>query len=463
MIESALYGQLLFFLFVAVAFSFSASASFFHPLTFYLLFHFVCFVLRPFLIYYLNFDNEWVYMGFSPSPEQFNFTLLTTTVGLIVFSVVCWSTAKATPDFSDVNLAEYSPAEKQGLIWTWILLGPLTVYSAFYALEPIGLDAPGDIQMTQDAVTGLTIFVNSTGYLVDAQTMFSPLVVMLMWRYRFVIWTWIPFLLFIAYRAILGGGRWAMITTTLTIILLQLLRSRKKWFQIRYIVILFPLFFMFQTIGANRNIFRDYLIDVPQARQQMNVRILEDKTWLQKQDGPDFANFDFLAYILRAIPDKSHTYTYFTQHLQLFTEPIPRILWPDKPIGPPIRMINMNDYGNFVGLTDSIIGDGWKSAGWLGLVVTVSIIAFSLGLLHRRFWQTFDSPPRVIFYCTFLPLTIIWFRDGGFLSIAKSGLFTVLPILVWQAFTRLSRDLMQSRNQFTPRVQHRPRRDDYRP
>ena len=450
MIEPALYFQLGVFVAIAIAFGFSRYASFFHPLTFYLLFHFIVFVLRPFMIYYFKFENEWIYMGFTPTPDQFNYTLFVTTIGLIVFTIVCWITGRTEPDFSKVDFAQHSSARNQAMIWTWALLGPLAIYSAFFAPEYAGPDTVGGIQMTQDMVTGATVYVNTTGYLVDAQTMFSPLVVMLMWRYRFALWTWVPLLVFILYRAFLGGGRWPMITTTLTVILLQLLRSRKKWFQIRYIVVLFPLFFLFQSIGADRNLFRDFISDSPRARQ-MNVKIQDNKTWLQKQDNPDFANFEFLTVILWAVPDKSHTYSYFTQYLQLFTEPVPRILWPEKPIGPPIRLINMNDFANFYGLTDALVGDGWKSAGYIGVIITISIVAFVLGLFHRRFWQQLNNPPSVIFYCTFLPLTITWFRDGS-ISIFKSALFTVFPIIIWQGFTRLFEELERGRDSFMPRV-----------
>jgi hypothetical protein len=432
----ALWAQLLVFVAIVIGYSFDRSASMFHPLTFYFLFHFIVFVLRPFMVYYLGFEGRWVYMGFRPTQDQFNFTLFLSTIALLVFTLVCWITGRSEPDLSRVNLKDFTSAQSKALVWTWGLLGPLAVYSAFFAAQPVGFDDDvSDIQMTTDIVTGTTIYVNTTGYLVDAQTMLGPLAVMLMWRFRFALWTWGLLIAFVLYRSFLGGGRWVMITTILMLILIQLLRRKKKWFQIRYVAVLFPVFFLFQTIGADRNVFRDYVGAAPQV-QQFSFKYRDERTWLQKQDNPDFANFEFLAFILWAVPDRSHTYTYFTQYLQLFTEPIPRILWPSKPVGAPVKILNLNDYGNFVGLTTSLVGDGWISAGWLGVVVTMSIVGFILGLYHRRFWQRIDNPQNIMIYCTFLPLVIVWFRDGG-ISIAKYALFTIFPILVWQLFTKI--------------------------
>jgi hypothetical protein len=450
MIETALYAQLIVFLAVVVAFGFSRSASLFHPLTFYLLFHFIVFVLRPMMVYYLHFEGRWIYMGFRPSPDQFIFTLFVTSMAMLIFAAVCWPMAKADIDFTKVNFIEFTPAQTKAIVWTWLLLGPWAIYSAIYASQVVDYDGisaddtSGGIQMTFDMTSGITIYLNTTGYLTDAQTMLGPLSIMLMWRNRFVLWSWIPLVFFILYRAFLGGGRWPMITMIFTLVLLQLLRDRKKWFKIKFFAVFLPIFMLFQSIGLDRNLLRDAIT----GTQTEIPKFKDERTWLQKQDNPDFANFEFLAFILAVVPEKSRTYTYFTQYLQLFTEPVPRILWRDKPVGMPIKMINLNNFGNFIGLTNSIVGDGWMSGGWIGLVLTMTIVAGVLGIYHRRFWQRPDNPSSVMLYCTFLPLTIQWFRDGG-ISIAKFILFTFLPILVWQFFTRVIEDSSKPVTPFT--------------
>ncbi|MGH7005997.1 MAG: hypothetical protein ACREIP_18795, partial [Alphaproteobacteria bacterium] len=86
---------------------------------------------------------------------------------------------------------------------------------------------------------------------------------------------------------------------------------------------------------------------------------------------------------------------------------------------------------------NSLAGDGWLSFGWIGLVITMGLVGMVLGRLHRRFWANLGNPSIVMTYCTFVPLTILWFRDGG-ISIVKLALFALLPIFVWRGIIRLS-------------------------
>lgn len=64
MVEFALYAQLVLFAAIAIGFFFHRNSSIFHPLAFYLLFHGIVFVIRPFMVHYLNFEGRWVYMQY---------------------------------------------------------------------------------------------------------------------------------------------------------------------------------------------------------------------------------------------------------------------------------------------------------------------------------------------------------------------------------------------------------------
>ncbi|WP_207436492.1 hypothetical protein, partial [Sabulibacter ruber] len=70
-----------------------------------------------------------------------------------------------------------------------------------------------------------------------------------------------------------------------------------------------------------------------------------DARFVDSLAGQDLGNFDYLSFILWVVPKESGTYTWFTQYLQLFTEPIPRVLWPAKPIGPPVQYFSLHDFG----------------------------------------------------------------------------------------------------------------------
>jgi hypothetical protein len=158
----------------------------------------------------------------------------------------------------------------------------------------------------------------------------------------------------------------------------------------------------------------------------------EEERLKQKYDDLDFANFDYLTYVVTMVPERTGRYTYGAQHLQLFTEPIPRKLWKGKPIGAPVGTFNLNAYGNFLGLTVSMPGDGWMSGGWIGVIITAGIAGLLLGLAHRWFWLKAQRNNILsLLYILGLAMIVQQYRDGGLVSIAKFLLWNWLPLAVW--------------------------------
>src|ERR1700758_4104937 len=85
-LELALFAQAVVWLIVVGVFAGTRQASIYHPLTIYLLFHGIVFVVRPLLVYYLGFNGEFIYMRFEPSEAQWIRALATSSVGLMVFA-----------------------------------------------------------------------------------------------------------------------------------------------------------------------------------------------------------------------------------------------------------------------------------------------------------------------------------------------------------------------------------------
>jgi hypothetical protein len=192
----------------------------------------------------------------------------------------------------------------------------------------------------------------------------------------------------------------------------------------------------FNILGHNRAYLQSMLKGESTAVMDLDAGVSGFEKFRARADSQDFANFDYLTFLAAVVPERTQTYTYGAQYLQLFTEPVPRILWRGKPAGAPVRTFDIGQYGNFVGLTFSLPGDGWCSGGWTGLVITMGIVAGVLGLLHRWFWRNVNNPMVAIFYTTALAMLIQWYRDGG-ISIAKFMLWVWLPLLVWLGLTWL--------------------------
>ncbi|MBX6322237.1 MAG: oligosaccharide repeat unit polymerase, partial [Rhodospirillaceae bacterium] len=406
------------------------TGSIFHPFTFYAVFHLIVFVIRPLLLQYAGFGFTYDYMRFTPTPETVSLTLVVTNMAFCLFALVSWWSGHRVPRF-DRQPGPLTPLQRQALIVTFAVLTPLALYSAVINSAPRVFEGSGGIEMVIDPDTGIQTLANTTGYLLDAQGMLATLSIILLCVTRFRWYAFLPLALFLAYRAFLGWGRYAMVMSLASVLLVYLFHKGRRWPQPRFLLVAIPLFIVFQQLGEQR----DYVRYLVTGERPYTWELPVERSWVERQDTLDFANFEFLTAILWAVPEHSDTYTYFTQYLQLFTQPIPRILWPEKPVGPPIMLVNMNDYVNFMGLTNSLVGDGWLSFGWIGVVITIALVAFILGRLHRAFWRNTASPRALLAYCTFVPLSLQWFRDGG-ITIVMFAAWALFPLVVWYASER---------------------------
>ena len=211
--------------------------------------------------------------------------------------------------------------------------------------------------------------------------------------------------------------------------------QRRKWLPVRLLALLLPLFILFNWLGDNRDVFKSLLQGQEPAPKVLSGNGSAAEKIRTKLDKHDLASFDFLTYVLAAVPERTGTYNYGLQYLQLFTEPIPRKLWKGKPAGAPFGRLNLNAYGNFLGLTVTLLGDGWLSGGWVGLVLTVGAAGWALGRAHRWFSRHQANAFIAFSYCGILAATIQLYRDGG-ISVFKFLLWLLLPILIWRAVYR---------------------------
>jgi hypothetical protein len=428
---------------IALMFVVSRNASVFHPFSIYLAFHGLVFVVRPILEHVLGFERTFFWMMFYPTEDQVQTTLILTSAALVAFAFSCWILVPAQPRLDRQLPKGFTAAEWWAFGGVVLLMSPLMLYSLYAS---IGSATPGDdaggalIQMDRDPNSGIAIYTNTTGYIAEAEKSIGAICLMLLWGARFRPWSFIPLALYIAERSYIGWSRWTIVLTLMMVGLIYLVHRRRKWIPVSLLVVALPAFLLFQQLGQNRDAFKQIVLGTA-AQDEAPA---DSRSWIERQDGPDFANFDFLTYLMDVVPEKTGTYTYFTQNLQLFTEPIPRILWPNKPIGEPIKFFELNDYGNFEGLTWSLVGDGWISGGWLGVIITMTFVGYVLARLHRWFWRGEGTHFKILAYCIILPLTVLTYRDGV-ISIARFLLFTMAPVVLWHIVVQAHLSLERAR------------------
>lgn len=444
MLQAAVWGA------VVMAFARKRHSSVFHPLFFYLVFHGLVFVVRPVLVQILDLHAAHEYMQFFPSEGNKLRSLLVSSVGLVVFAAATMKRPHAKPTFLPRERLTGTKGEIVALIATWLALGPIAVYSAVFGIVGYSFEGSSNVQM--ERIDGVAAYTNTTGYLVDANQMLLPLSVLpvLLARRRWL--SYVPALLYVAYRATMGWGRWTIITLVVVLLLARIWEERRRWPRRQTVlstVVIAPfLLGLFVALGDNRDVVRNYVFA---GGATENKTILDERRWTEKLDNLDFANFDYLTYIVAVVPRSTLSYTYGTQYLQVFTEPIPRIIWKGKPYGPPVKFFDLNDYGNFIGLTPSLPGDGWQSGGWFGVILTMGIAGVLLRRLHNWFWRNQADKMKVLIYLVILSVLSQLFRDGG-ISILKFMLFTALPLLIWGAFHRVLERFEAARTASSPRL-----------
>jgi hypothetical protein len=247
---------------------------------------------------------------------------------------------------------------------------------------PIGLYSIQAQNFSGRHVRGVYILTESSGYINDFQQVFVSIVVIVAYVLRWKWYSYIPLALFIYYRAGQGQARWMMVYAVIFMVLIYLWDSRRKLPPVWVLLPVTLMLWMFANLTLDRTFVRRWI-----QGDELIVPIAEkgDTSFREKYDTMDFANFDYLVFVLDTVPEKTRGYNYGAQHLQLFTEPIPRKLWAGKPIGAPVTLIDWSRFGNTLGITYSVVGDGWISYGWIGVGVNMLLygvaLAASAGLL----------------------------------------------------------------------------------
>jgi hypothetical protein len=432
MYEIALVTTALFWCILVIIYVRSNSASVFNPLTYYLFFHGLVFVIRPIIKYIYDFQLIYVLYGFAPSEETRILALFAANVGLLSFLAgsLCWGNVPMRfPGSRQINV-EQLVTTRVGLLVGLAVATPLIGLSFIYALNE-NLQDFDVSNMIVDPTTYRPIFTNTTGYVADANIMLGAFGVGLAWIFRFR-WIWFtPLLLYGILRMAIGWGRYSFIMALMSVLLLYTFDAKRKWIATRLTLVGLCVIPIFHTLGAERTLVADWL----NGREYQ----APGGNGLERQflDGMDFANLEYLEYVIDAVPNKTKSYDYFLSNLEIFTAPIPRMFWGDKPVGPPIRLYNLFDYGTPIGMTWTLVGEGWQDLGILGVVVWCFLGGTGWGLLYRLFVRSAQTPWQVLGYLLLLPLSVQWFRDGVLISLFKFPLFFLLPVGLSKACAEL--------------------------
>lgn len=400
------------------------AAALLHPATIYLAFHGFIFVIRPIFARYYDFQAVYRSIGFQPVMGDKITVLLAANLGFLVFMATAIVLAgrpipyPAAADFEPERKALRAP-----FLIVFAVFGSIGLASI---LDSWGVKAADASTMLTNAKLGVTYNTSANGWFFSAQIMLAPLTVIFAWLYRFRPWALLPFGIY-AVLAAGTGGRGSLIYAGLAMAMLFLFDSRRKWPEWRSMLLMGLLIVTFNAIVEDRGkAVREVFVE-DSTEERINV-----KDDLAPLEFIDFANMEFFEFIVHVVPRRSGTYDYFLSNLQILTEPIPRRWWSGKPLGPPIRLFSFYDYGQFIGMTQSVPGTGWIELGYPGVVIQSFVFALIYAGAYRAVIRRPPTGLALLAYVLFVAATVVTYRDGTLLTIVRQIPFYLGPVfLLW--------------------------------
>ena len=410
----------------------SRCASIFHPIAFYLAFHGLVFVIRPYFQYHLELDQVYKLYRFWPDESVKHTTLFIANLGLVCFFVSAMLTGNLPMRFWSREASQRQSREGPRLVLALLLASPIILLSIRYALST-NFGDQDLVRLSRDAATFHTIYTDTSAYLVDANLMLGAFGAAIAWAYRFRLLAMVPFLIFVGMRLTVGWSRYTFIMTSMGFGLLYLFDRRQKWIKAWMLVAGLGLLLVFSALSTQRALIANLI----KGEESKATQITQERR--NFFDSLDFANLEFVEYLVRVVPELTGTYSYFSDTLELLTAPIPRVLWPEKPVGSPVKLFSLKDYGFPVGITFTLVGEGWQSLGTFGVVLWCTFAGAIMGLFYRWFVERNASTFVTLYYCLCIPISLQWFRDGLLLSLVKFPMFFIVPIAIAQVLSILSR------------------------
>ncbi|WP_162789525.1 hypothetical protein [Altererythrobacter sp. ZODW24] len=431
----ALIASVVIYLAVIAVFMTRRSCNIFHPLTLYLGFHGLVFVIRPWLAWFYDYTLIYRVFEFVPSEADKVTTLVVTNLGLIAFAAASMWFGRAPMRWNrDAFQTKRLVALRRPLAVTIAIFAPIAIYS-LYALW---IDrSAGSLGYELDMATGTTVNVSGSGYVKQAQIALVPITLLIAWFGRFRWYSLIPLIVFVFFRA--GtGGRGPIIMVLFGLACFYLYEKRKQWFEWKVLTLVAGAAMIFNVVGFDRGAGLRGALGGEQAAVEADAW---EQIPLAPLEGMDLGNLEFTEYLVHTVPRKTGTYEYFVGQLQIFTEPIPRSIWRDKPIGQPIRLFNLYDYGFPIGMTRSLPGEGWTQLGFAGVALWCALWGGLLGALYNWFMLSRQTAFQTAAFLCFIPMLIIFYRDGYPITLLRMGLFMMAPVIVWKFVARLMGDV----------------------
>ena len=265
-------------------------------------------------------------------------------------------------------------------------------------------------------------------------------------RSRFLAIAFLVIILFVSFGS---GARFQfvgwLIAGTIVFTSDMLPRKRLPFFGIGFAVAMFA----FGIAGALREV--DYEED-----GAVEVKV---SAWERILSGKDANMLDGLELVQQVYPAMLD-YGYGVEHLEILTRPIPRAIWPDKPVGGYMNKLKMFDKGSVgtLGISPSLFGSFYGEGGVIGIIGFSLLYGIALARLMMITRRLHPLPGILLRACVcagIIPLL----RGGDLPGIyAWIGMaFWPCGLAIYYCRHELAKDKLRLRAPAKSRARHSPR------
>lgn len=399
----------------------------YHPMSIYLAYHFVGFVMRPISVYSENWSFIWSRIGFHPMPSDIvNITLVSNIAlfGCVVGAMLAMRERNAIEPIPPTQFIVTKPA---GFLASAVALVVLGIYSTYRAYGSAGLDSVSAFDVSVDAAGGQQL-VGISGYtLALAEALPILCIILLFSRVPRTVAYGVTGL-FVLLRVYVGAQRLSFVIVMAAGLFGALIARRRRFPTVSVIFAILCGAVLFDFVGHDRYVLRRVVAGEVGISELANTYVADRRSADSK--AMDVVEYESAAAAVTVVRTRSG-FSYGTQYLRMFIWPIPRQLWKNKPIY--TSTVNLNLYGyNFLNLTYSLYADLYMALGFPAVFVGMMLLGWGMMAVYDM-GRTTTRPFRYAFFWIFLIYLQTILRDGGTTFVYFWGFSSIFAYVIIKA------------------------------
>jgi len=379
-------------------------APLYHPMVLFLIYFLLGYVYRPLADWIQGYSEIWIHDGVFPTAADIFYATFISIVGLFSFVFIPPLLNKSIHDRLDIWPTRFA-VTRPVVFWTVVtLIGLVGVISAVGGLANTNSATISQF-VSEQQLTGGFQLVGVSGYATLGQEFIPAIIFVLLLKSGISRTNLVLVVGFMLLRLYEGTERSGFLAMAFAFLLAMMLRSGTKYLRFRYIVLIVVLLATFDVLGGDRLAVQDIV-----TGNKTVSDIVSEYQFGRGATLPlsDVHEFDSSTLVTMLVPERTG-YNWFSQYMRLFIWPIPRQIWPDKPVLTS-RIVWMR-YGNFFGQTMSMMGDAYTNFGFASLVLVMAVYGTGLSWLYKRAQST-ASPILFGANAVFAIYAPLLFRDG---------------------------------------------------